>query len=478
MRAVLAVALLVACGGDEEIQRPVFAPFIDVPPADSDAYPYSGVDELVLEVADEGRDTGRSETFAIDEPLELTDLDYAEDQVVHLTGRTRGVEVSYGRTCAVDIAADSVEQTPHLYFSRMVKWGAGVDPGGIAQASVLGYSAPDGSAVYVGDARVSRFDPLSGTFSEVPIDSIAARADGTLAALPDGRAVLVGGTAGDNGVPLVEAIDPNAEPVAASRLESQPGPRLKEHAAVTLEDGKVLVAGGELQDEGTGDFAVTGSAWVVGFSTANTLDEPEELVNQMVTPRRGHTMTRLGDEPGAAVVILGGLDGAGMPVGAAELYRPPMRTFQSSATMLLARWNHRAVRMADGSILIIGGFAGDSDNPAPASAIEVYDPVTGTFNEGRGVLGPDDAVTDMAVVRMPDGRVLLIGGRNAQGEAVATVLIARYDPLDGRVDLSVSDPLERPRAGHSAAILCDGTILVVGGGPGSERYNPPSAGRR
>jgi len=84
----------------------------------------------------------------------------------------------------------------------------------------------------------------------------------------------------------------------------------------------------------------------------------------------------------------------------------------------------------------------------------------------------------MAVVPMPDGRVLLIGGSNAAGDPVSTVLIARFDPVNGQVDLSVTDPLERPRAGHSAAILCDGTILVAGGGGGSERYNPPSAGRR
>lgn len=477
-----AFAALVACGGEEAPQRPVFAPFIDVPPAESDAYPYTGLDELVLEIAESGRDEGRSETFAIDEPLELTDLDYGEDQVVHLTGRTRGVEVAYGRTCAVDIAPGSVGETPHLYFSRMVKWGAGVDPGGIADASVLGYSAPDGSAVYVGDGRVTRFDPLTGAFADVAIDSIAARDDGTLAALPDGRAVLVGGTAEDTGVPLVEAIDPNVEPVAASRLESQRGPRLKEHAAVTLENGTVLVAGGQLQDDATGMFAVTRAAWLVEFGTGNTLAEPEQLVAQTVSERYGHTMTRLGDDAGAAVVIVGGR-GAGpdeLPVATAELYRPPMQMFQAVPTAVLKvpRWNHRAVRMADGSILIIGGFTLEGDTVVPALPVEVYDPVLGVFNEGRGALQPDNAVTDMAVVPMPDGRVLLIGGRDADGQAVATVLIARFDPVDGKVDLSATDPLERPRAGHSAAILCDGTILVVGGGPGSERYNPPSAGRR
>jgi hypothetical protein len=472
MRWTLALAVLAACGGAEE--QPVFAPFIDVPPEGSDAFPYTGLDELVLEVAEAGRDEGTRETFALGEPLELADLDYGNDQVVHLTGRTRGVEVAYGRTCAMDITADSVQQSPHLYFSRMVKWGQGADPGAIAGDDVLAYSPPDGSGVFVGTGRVSRFDPVVGAFAEVPIDGMAARSGGVLAAVPDGRAILVGGTDGGDGLPLVEAIDPNQNPVSASRLESQPGPALTDHAAVTLVDGTVLVAGGRLE-VGAGEPAVTNLAWLVRFGDANSLAEPEQLVSETVWLRAGHTMTRLGDDVGAAVVVVGGREDIG-PVTAAELYRPLSRTFEplEDAQMVVPRWNHRAVRMPDGSILIIGGRT----LVGAATVVERYDPVLGRFSDTGAVLPSDGAIEDFAVVPMPDGRVLVIGGRDDEGGAVSTVLIARFDPVDGRVDLSVTDPLERPRAGHSAALLCDGTILVVGGGPGSERYNPPSAGRR
>lgn len=477
-RLAALLAALLACGGDD---RPVFAPFIDVPPEGSDGYPYTGLDELVLEIAEAGRDEGRSETFAISEPLELTDLDFGEDQVVHLSGRTGGVEVAYGRTCAVDIVDDAgADRSPHLYFSRMVKWGQGIDPGPIADAPTLAYSPPDGSGVFVGDGQVTRFDPLTGTFVAVEMDPIEARDGGILAAVPDGRALLVGGTAGGDGVPLVEAIDPNVEPVSASRVEAQPGPPLIDHAAVTLVDGTVLVAGGQLQDE-AGDFAVTRAAWLVHFGDGNTLDEPEQLLSETIAARRGHTLTRLGDDVGAAVVVVGGRDADGQPIATAELYRPLSRQFEPVASAVLAvpRWNHRAVRLPDGSVLIIGGRTLDEGGaPIAAPAVERYDPVLGVFKDTNAVLSSMHAVEEMAVVPMPDGRVLLIGGRNAAGDPVSTVLIARFDPVNGQVDLSVTDPLERPRAGHSAAILCDGTILVAGGGGGSERYNPPSAGRR
>ncbi|MCU1281857.1 MAG: hypothetical protein JWM53_5403, partial [bacterium] len=36
-------------------------------------------------------------------------------------------------------------------------------------------------------------------------------------------------------------------------------------------------------------------------------------------------------------------------------------------------------------------------------------------------------------------------------------------------------PLGAPRANHVAVPLCDGTVLVVGGGPTAEIYTPPAS---
>ena len=89
---------------------------------------------------------------------------------------------------------------------------------------------------------------------------------------------------------------------------------------------------------------------------------------------------------------------------------------------------------------------------------------------------------DMSVTTLPDGRVLIAGGRTEiSGPPVATAFIARLDPLDGSVDVVPTDRLAVPRANHQAADLCDGTILITGGAPGrpvAERYNPSPTGRR
>ena len=99
-----------------------------------------------------------------------------------------------------------------------------------------------------------------------------------------------------------------------------------------------------------------------------------------------------------------------------------------------------------------------------------------------GVMPGRGGLTELTATPLPDGRVLLAGGRDADGNPVATVLIARLDPLSGLVDIVATDDLSVPRAGHAAVALCDGTVLVVGGtddaSAAAERYNPPSIGRR
>jgi hypothetical protein len=472
----------------------VFEPVIEVPPSDSSAYPYEGIEALELSIARAGDEAPLAlATAAPGEPLALVDVPFGSDLIVHLSGKAAGVEIAYGRTCVVDVVSDAPALAPHLYFSRIVRWGSPRSATPLAPDRTGGhaYTLPDGRAVFLGGSRdaIEIFDPVvSGAFSALSPRTLVRR-QSLLVPFATGQSIVIGGVdENDDEVPMIEIVDPAAG--EARQRETMDGPALVGHAGVLLVDDSIIVAGGLTRPVAGGALAVSGAAWRFLVGAGGVLDAPELLPAAMNLARSDHTMTRLGNELGADVLIVGGRDTAdatAQPVAQAELYRPLREAFEPIDGALLGRprWGHAAVRMPGGFVLVLGGVALDQANPpngvVPVSEMELYDPVQGTFAPA-GTLPANAGLTDVTVTPLPDGRVLLAGGRDATGAVVDTVLIARLDPIDGDVDLSPSDRLSVPRAGHSAVSLCDGTILVVGGTDDAtapaERYNPPSLGRR
>lgn len=115
----------------------------------------------------------------------------------------------------------------------------------------------------------------------------------------------------------------------------------------------------------------------------------------------------------------------------------------------------------------------------PTRQLELFGLDTGFVDAGQ--LPENAGLVDFAATTLPDGRVLLTGGRTFDGVVTSNSFIARLDPFDGTVDVVPTDRLSVPRAGHQATLLCDGTVLIAGGTAVQteyERYNPPPAGRR
>ncbi|MDO9434192.1 putative Ig domain-containing protein [Hydrogenophaga sp.] len=212
--------------------------------------------------------------------------------------------------------------------------------------------------------------------------------------------------------------------------------------ATLLPSGKVLVAGGinpnlptplildtvELYDPDTG-------VWTV-------------LTTRLATARAVHAAALL---PDGKTLLLAGGNG----ITTAELYKVDGSATKAIPFGGLGRW-HQAVKLDDGSVLVMSDASNESRRFNPANASWT----TAVMVGGARVL---PTVTVLA-----DGRVLVAGGESNTAEI--------YNPDVNR--WTAADAMDAARMGAASALLGDGSVLVVSGyGNGdivdaSERYIP------
>lgn len=216
----------------------------------------------------------------------------------------------------------------------------------------------------------------------------------------------------------------------------------REHSAVLLRDGRVLVVSGvnsrgelahtEVYDPATG-----------GWSRAASVLEP----------RRYATATLLRD--GRVLVAGGSNTAATEALSHAELYDPVANTWTATSPMAEPRNGAMAVRLADGRVLVAGGADGEGEASGTA---EIYDPVSGTWSSA-GSFG--DGARQHQMTTLADGRVLVVGGYDTKPSTVVRTSGAVYDPANN-VWTSIS-PMSVARAQMNGGLLPDGTVLVPGG---------------
>ena len=160
--------------------------------------------------------------------------------------------------------------------------------------------------------------------------------------------------------------------------------------------------------------------------------------------------------------------GGGQVVAKAELWDPTTETFTPTGSMVQARSGHNAWLLADGRVLIVGGWTDES----PVGSAELWDPDTGQFT---GFAAP---VPDGTGVLLPDGRMLAIPSavsRSCKAGDTLTTATEVWDPFTG-VTLP-GGRLAEARTDPTMTLLEDGRVLVAGGqGPGRPHPNVSGPG--
>ena len=119
-------------------------------------------------------------------------------------------------------------------------------------------------------------------------------------------------------------------------------------------------------------------------------------------------------------------------------------TWTATGTLITARASHTATLLADGRVLVAGGFD-TYGNPLASS--EIYNPATGAWT-ATGDLNSARALHTATL--LPDGRVLVAGGFNWTVGYLANSEI--YDPASGLLDPHHRCPQHRAHLayGHPA----------------------------
>jgi hypothetical protein len=224
------------------------------------------------------------------------------------------------------------------------------------------------------------------------------------------------------------------------------------HTATVLANGDVLLAGGDTLSNAT-------------FGTSNTADLRKagsgaiQPTGSMNSPRSYHSATLLQD--GRVLLAGGATTNSGStykPMQTAEVYDPATGKFASAGDMATPRWAHFAVLLPNGRVLIVGGRA---------AGAELYDPATNTFLPAPGVSA--NRCYTIATL-LSDGRVLVAGGSDCSNAILDTAEI--YDPSTGQS--TPTGNLAIAQSFSAAVLLPDGRVMLVGGSYSvvSQIYDP------
>jgi N-acetylneuraminic acid mutarotase len=212
------------------------------------------------------------------------------------------------------------------------------------------------------------------------------------------------------------------------------------HTATLLQNGEVLVVGGEnnttgylssaeLYDTSSGKWTLTGSTTIARDG------------HEAVLLKNGQVLVAGGYDPNACC--------GAPPLASAELYNPSTGTWTATGSMTTGRVDFDLTLLSNGEALAAGGF-----NNGSLSSAELYNPATGTWTATGSITG--GITDDDAAVLLPNGKVY-----------AASVNL--YNPSTG-----TWTTISKPSVGGLVPItlLPNGDVWTGGNVQGESLYNP------
>ncbi len=223
---------------------------------------------------------------------------------------------------------------------------------------------------------------------------------GGLTLLPDGRVLATGGYT--LGEAPSEVYDPDQ---GVFRTLGEPLSPRQHHSATLLREGTVLLVGGTVPDGDPGTLDVP----IATIDRFDPTSGSSEVWATLPEPRSGHTATRLVD--GSVLIVGGEKLGVDTPyAGLSDAYRlTEDGTLTELPSLSVARGHHTASRLPDGRVLIAGGrtWAPHPDEVATVHAsMELFDPATNSFSVTSEAMA---ATRERHVAMVFDDGELLLG---------------------------------------------------------------------
>ena len=234
--------------------------------------------------------------------------------------------------------------------------------------------------------------------------------------------------------------------------------------AAALTDGKVLIAGGFSGTAMINDFSLKLSGSVVPSADIYIPAAGKFIATGVATaPRSGYTATTLEN---GKVLVAGGIDNHGNVLDSAELFDPASGKFSAIVTAMSDRRAfHTATLLPSGKVLVAGGatdLSGGTTNSA-----DLFDPLSGTFLQAPAMDHARAGHTaTLFTTGAMAGSVLIAGGGGGSGLFLKDSSAEVYDSASGRF-LLLRTFMNEARALHTATLLPDGRVLLAGGFDGS-----------